>query len=505
MMEKEASPFLIIENATVSHLGKILFQRLDFTMLEGESWAILAASGAERVGFMDTLLGKTTFSEGRIKRQFAEAYQAEKTQKGEINSFRDLIAVVSQRYEFRNKSNVQDFYYQQRFNSSESEEAATVEEYLNSIEAKTSGSWTKEKALQLLRLQDLKDKSLIKLSNGETRRLAIAGALMKNPKLLLMDQPMTGLDVQTRQEFGRTLQHIVDSGIQVVMTTSPGEIPGAMTHVGVLKNGRFAEMSRREEFQVHETEFLVNGLAEVDGQLRHLVRRQRLPTYNQLISLNNVHIQYGERVILDQLNWKVQQGERWVLQGHNGAGKSTLLSLIFGENPQAYANDITLFDRKRGSGESIWDVKRPTGFVSPELTRYFPKGQSCLQIVLSGLFDTIGLFKKPTDEQNRLATEWLAALGLSHVAHLRFNQVSLEQQRFSLLARAMIKSPALLILDEAAQGMDDAQRSLFKETVDEICKHVPITLIYVSHYEEDIPSCVNHRIVLKEGKVAEII
>src|SRR5690606_30434792 len=118
MMEKEASPFLVIENATVSHLGKILFQRLDFTMLEGESWAILAASGAERVGFMDTLLGKTTFSEGRIKRHFAEAYQAEKTQKGEINSFRDLIAVVSQRYEFRNKSNVQEDRKSTRLNSS---------------------------------------------------------------------------------------------------------------------------------------------------------------------------------------------------------------------------------------------------------------------------------------------------------------------------------------------------------------------------------------------------
>lgn len=504
-MEKEASPFLIIENATVKQLGKVVFQQLDFKMLEGQSWAILAGSGTERTALIDTLLGKTTFTEGRIRRPFAEAYQAEKSQKGEINSFRDLIAVVSQKYEFRNKSNVQDFYYQQRFNSSESEEAATVEEYLSQVEMKVPGPWALDKVLVLLQLQNLKNKSLIKLSNGETRRLAIAGALMKNPRLLLMDQPMTGLDIQTRQEFGQILQSIVDSGMQVIMTTSPEEIPEAITHVGVLKNGRLVRSFQRKSFDPDDLEWLGDGLEKVGHKIKDLIQSQSLPIFGQLISLKNVHIQYGEKVILDQLNWEVRQGERWALKGPNGAGKSTLLSLIFGENPQAYANDITLFDRKRGSGESIWDVKRPTGFVSPELSRYFPQGQNCLQVILSGLFDTIGLYRKPTDEQTRRAEEWLDALGLAHISHLRLNQISLEQQRFCLLARAMIKSPALLILDEAAQGMDDAQRRLFKDTVDEICEHSAVTLIYVSHYDEDIPSCVSRRIVLKKGKVADII
>jgi molybdate transport system ATP-binding protein len=505
MMKNDASPFLLIENATVKQLGKVIFQQLDFKMLEGQSWVILSGSGTERTAFLDTLLGKTTFSEGRIRRPFAEAYQVEKSQKGEINSFRDLIAVVSQKYEFRNKSNVQEFYYQQRFNSSESEEAATVEEYLRGVEVKIPGDWNVEDVMELLHLKDLKDKSLIKLSNGETRRLAIAGALMKNPKLLLMDQPMTGLDVQTRQEFGQILQSIVHSGVQVIMTTSPDEIPDAITHVGILENGHMAAFSRREDFSPSKLGHLIDGLGRVDSKIKALVQKQSLPVFDQLISLKNVHIRYGEKVILDQLDWEVRQGERWALKGHNGAGKSTLLSLIFGENPQAYANDITLFDRIRGSGESIWDVKRPTGFVSPELSRYFPKSQSCFQIVLSGLFDTIGLFRKSTDEQAWLAEEWLDALGLAHVAGLRLNQVSLEQQRFCLLARAMIKSPALLILDEAAQGMDESQRRLFKDTIEEICVHSNISLIYVSHYDEDIPSCVLRRMVLEEGKVTEII
>ncbi|HLT08519.1 MAG TPA: ATP-binding cassette domain-containing protein [Cyclobacteriaceae bacterium] len=504
-MKKEEQAFLSIENATVKHLGKVMFQQLSFNMLEGQSWAILAGSGSERTAFLETILGKTTLSEGRIRRCFAEAYQAEQSVKGEINSFRDLIAVVSQQYEFRNKSNVQDFYYQQRFNSSESEEAATVEEYLTQIEVKVPGNWTVEMVLQLLQLGHLRDKSLIKLSNGETRRLAIAGALMKNPKLLLMDQPMTGLDVHTRHAFGGVLQAIVASGIQVVMTTSADEIPEAISHVGLLKGGRLALCQSRQQFDTHGADVSARGQVQVNEKIQALVQTQSRATYSRLIKLTNIRIQYGEKLILDKLNWEVRQGERWALKGHNGAGKSTLLSLIFGENPQAYANDIILFDRKRGSGESIWDVKRPTGFVSAELSRYFPKGQSCHQVVLSGLFDTIGLFKKPNGDQLRLAEEWLDALDLLHVAKLRLHQVTLEQQRFCLLARAMIKSPALLVLDEAAQGMDEGQRVLFKSTVDEICRYAPITLIYVSHYEEDIPSCVTRRMVLKEGKIEELI
>src|SRR5690606_189049 len=185
-MSEVRPPFLILENATVKHLGQVVFQQLDFQMMEGQSCAILAGSGLEKTAFLETIRGKTTLSTGRIRRVFSEAYQREKSQEGEINSFRDLVAVVSQKYEFRNKSNMQDFYYQQRFNSSESEEAATVEEYLRDVEVKINGYWDLEKVLELLHLEHLSDKSLIKLSNGETRRLAVAGALIKNPRLLLM-------------------------------------------------------------------------------------------------------------------------------------------------------------------------------------------------------------------------------------------------------------------------------------------------------------------------------
>ena len=494
--------FLNIENATVKHLEKVIFKGLDFEMRQGQNWAVLARSGREKTAFLDTILGKTVLTEGRISRPFAIDYQTEMSQKGKINSFRDLIAVVSQRYEFRNRFNMQDFYYQQRFNSSDSEEAATVMEYLEAIEVKALGKWDVEKVLDLLHLSDLKEKSLIKLSNGETRRLAIGGALIKNPRLMLMDRPMTGLDVDTRKEFGKILDVITRSGIQVVMTTRPMEIPEAITHVGILDQRRLIKAVEREKFSLSDFEEYSGDRLSFEI-LKELTKKIDIPRYEELIGMKDVHIQYGEKTILDGINWKVKQGERWALKGHNGAGKSTLLSLIFGENPQAYANDIILFDRQRGTGESIWDIKSPTGFVSAEISRYFPKNQTCLQVVLSGIFDTIGLFRKASQEQESIAQEWLKAMGIAHVSRLRLAQVSLEEQRFCLLARAMIKSPALLILDEASQGMDERHRDLFKQAVDIICANSNMSLLYVSHYDEDIPDCVNKRMVLHEGRIVE--
>lgn len=481
---------LSIRNATVRYLEKVIFEDMDFEWKEGQQWGVIGTSGTELTAFLDTILGRTMVTKGEIVRHFAEKYQQEKMESSEVHSFRDLIATVSQQYSFKNKSNLQNFYYQQRFNSMDSEEAATVAAYLQGLQIHHHGNWTIEKVLNLFRLKPLQDKSLIKLSNGETRRLAMASALLKNPKLLLMDQPLTGLDLQTRQSFDRILQEIKDSGVQVILSTNSHEIPETVTHIAVLGGKRIKEVVERKNLSV--TGFFQFQLKGFDEELleRLLSKKQEIG-FKQIIHFENVRIQYGEKVILENINWTVNPKEKWLLKGENGAGKSTLLSLILGENPQAYANNIWLFDKKRGSGESIWDIKKQTGFVAPELSRFFPPNQTCLKVVLSGFFDTMGLFKKVNREQEERALDWLKLFKLEHTANKLLRQVSLEEQRFILLARALIKVPPLLVLDEASQGMDEYQRMLFKKTIDQICGLIPITLIYVSHYQEDVPECVD--------------
>lgn len=493
---------LSFQNATVKSLDKFVFVDLDFEWKKGQHWAILGQSGTEQTAFLDALMGKLMLTKGILDKPFAKTYQDEKTTKGEINSFRDLIASVSQEYQFKNKSNLRNFYYQQRFNSMESEDTATVGDYLDGIEGILPGPWNKEKAMILLRLTELRDKSLIKLSNGETRRLTIASALMRNPKLLFLDQPMTGLDIGTRRDFGFILREIIASGIHLIMTTNPNEIPECITHVAILKNKKIDR--RTENSKDLEALNDLNASLDFDWEpLKDLLVENPEASFQSIVDLKAVTVTYGDKTILDKVDWIILPGERWVLKGNNGAGKSTLLSLLQGENPQAYANDIWLFGRKRGSGESIWEIKKNVGFVAPELSRYFPRNQTCLKVVLSGLFDTMGLFKKADLKQESLAGKWLKLFKLENSAQVLFHQISAENQRFVLLARAMIKVPALLILDEASQGLDKQQSLLFRNTIDQICVHSSISMIFVSHYEEAIPNAFTNILHLKNGSVIE--
>ena len=479
-----------IQQATILFKAQQAFQNLNFQWEKGQNWAIIGDSGWELTAFIETLRGNTVLSDGHIDRPFSKSYVEKKTAAGEVNSFRDLIAYVSQKYVFKNRSHIQNFYFQQRFNSSESEETASVREYLLEVIPKVEGPWNLENVAKLLRLVALLDKSLLKLSNGETRRLAIALGLMQQPRIYLLGQPMTGLDVKSREEFGEILKAISNECVQVLLTTSGNEIPEGITHIAKVSKTGIVNTWSRSEFHLENIEPLQSP--SWDWQfLDSLLPKDRNKLDAEVIKLKDVTIKYGEKVILDRLNWEVKAGERWLLKGNNGAGKSTLLSLLIGENPQAYSQDFWLFGRKRGTGESIWDVKRPTGFVAPELSRYFPANQTCRKVILSGLFDTMGLFKKVSPEQEELANRWIKLFNLEPLQQTVIQRLSLKHQRWTLLARALIKQHKLLILDEASQGMDEIQRQLFKETVTQVCERSGITLIYVSHYAEDVPEVVD--------------
>ncbi|GAA0878647.1 ATP-binding cassette domain-containing protein [Algoriphagus jejuensis] len=476
-----------IQSAKILHGGTQFFENLIFCWEKGQHWAIVGNSGKELTAFLETLRGHTVVRSGEILRPFAQEYSLQKKSDGQVHSYRDLIAYVSQRYELKNRSNQQNFYFQQRFNSSEAEKTETVSEYLSKAQTSHDGSWTVEKVSQILTLDHLLDRSLLKLSNGETRRLVLALGLMRQPLIYLMDQPLTGLDAKTREEFGEILQEMIHAGIHVVITTSPDEIPEGITHIAHLNASGITQTWTREYFPHRQMAPLK---LDWDWELLEKLIPCSTPSGEMPIALEDVCISYGEKQILKNLSWKIRSGERWLLKGPNGSGKSTLISLLIGENPQAYSQKIFLFGRKRGTGESIWDVKRPIGFVAPELPRFFPANQTCHKVILSGYFDTMGLFKKVSPDQESVAGQWLKLFELEAVKNIPIQRLTLAQQRWTLLARALIKQPKVLILDEAAQGLDDLQRNLFRETVQKICESSSITLIYVSHYAEDIPNAV---------------
>jgi len=328
-----------------------------------------------------------------------------------------------------------------------------------------------EELTALFSMEPLLDKPLVTLSSGELRKYQLTRALLGGPEILVVDNPYIGLDPRTRGLLTELLTALSGSMTLVLVLSRPAEIPPFITHVIPVEDGKAGEKEPREAY--------------LDRVLPPAV-----------IRLRNVTIRFGERVILNSLNWTVREGEHWALTGANGSGKSTLLSLINADNPQAYAHDIELFGRPRGTGETIWDIKRRIGFVSPELHRAFRQDATALNIVTSGHFDTEGLFRKPSEEQREIARRWMEEFGIGDLADRPFLRLSSGEQRLCLVARAFVKDPPLYILDEPLQGLDEPQRRRVKTLLDRYCGAPGKTLVMVTHYPEEYPGCIDHSLTL---------
>lgn len=328
-----------------------------------------------------------------------------------------------------------------------------------------------EELTALFSMEPLLDKPLVTLSSGELRKYQLTRALLGGPEILVVDNPYIGLDPRTRGLLTELLTALSGSMTLVLVLSRPAEIPPFITHVIPVEDGKAGEKEPREAY--------------LDRVLPPAV-----------IRLRNVTIRFGERVILNSLNWTVREGEHWALTGANGSGKSTLLSLINADNPQAYAHDIELFGRPRGTGETIWDIKRRIGFVSPELHRAFRQDATALNIVTSGHFDTEGLFRKPSEEQREIARHWMEEFGIGDLADRPFLRLSSGEQRLCLVARAFVKDPPLYILDEPLQGLDEPQRRRVKILLDHYCGAPGKTLVMVTHYPEEYPGCIDHSLTL---------
>jgi molybdate transport system ATP-binding protein len=399
------------------------------------------------------------------------------------------VGFISQEHNFKNLSNTSDFYYQQRFNASDSDQSLKVSDLLTK-----DNNW-----IDLLHLRELLHRPILQLSNGENKRLQLAQKLQAKPSVLVLDNPFLGLDVSGRAVLENILSVLKDQGVQIILITGPASLPSFITHVAALEKGRLIFYGPRQQFFDEHASHLHHTVA-IDQDLMRSLKPSDATNFDYAVRMIDVHIQYGEKIVLDKLNWEIRRGECWSLSGPNGAGKSTLLSLITGDNPQAYANEIYLFDRKRGTGESIWDIKRNIGYVSPELHLFFDQGATCSEILASGFFDTIGLFRLLNDEQKSAVKTWLQILNLGDCENKALRSMSRGQQRLALLGRALIKAPPMLVLDEPCQGLDEDQTSDFIALVNSICIGFGTTLIYVSHYLQDVPSVVSRYLKLRDGK-----
>ena len=384
------------------------------------------------------------------------------------------------------------YYLQLRWNQHDIDhETPTVGELLQRAYLLTGEDTAERRELQqhlysLFHMDEFLDKYIITLSSGELRKFQLTKTLFSNPQLLIMDNPFIGLDAETRDQLRDLLKLLAeerDMEIMLVMSKTD-DIPDYVTDIKYF--------SEPEEIPAHvlpkEKREAILSLPYTDDDY----------DCQHVIDMKKVTIRYGERTILKDLDWTVKNGERWALSGQNGSGKSTLLSLVCADNPQSYACDITLFDRPRGSGESIWDIKKHIGYVSPEMHRSYKRNLPAIRIVASGLMDSIGLYAVPNAQDYDKCRWWLDMFGIGHLADKPFLQLSSGEQRLVLLARAFVKDPQLLILDEPLHGLDLWNRRLTKDIIETFCQRRGKTMIMVTHYQEELPNVITNSLYLKK-------
>lgn len=391
------------------------------------------------------------------------------------------------------------YYLQLRWNQHDiDEETPTVGQLLERTFNLTGPDTAERRRLQqdiyrLFSLEPLLDKYIILLSSGELRKYQLAKTLLANPKTLILDNPFIGLDAETRSLLKELLLLLAtERGITVYLVLAKSDdIPSFVnTIIAIDEKGQPTELTMNE--------YLSCQPATPDHVLSSEKRSAiiGLPAHNDdyqaqtVIEMHNVSIRYDERTILHDLDWTVKNGERWALSGQNGSGKSTLLSLVCADNPQSYACDITLFGFRRGSGESIWDIKRHIGYVSPEMHRSYQRALPAINVVVSGLKDTVGLYVRPNQQEKELCLWWMRIFGIEQLADRLFTSLSSGEQRLVLLARAFVKDPELLILDEPLHGLDLPNRQMVRDIINAFCERSNKTLIMVTHYEEELPECI---------------
>ncbi len=453
---------------------------------QGEQIALVGANGSGKSIIASVIAGSIPLKGEGVKYNFGEGRSTRISENIVHLAFRDSYGTANGGY-----------YQQQRWNSFDRDGQPIVADKLPHCVDRE----LRRVIFELFDIDKMLSKEMILLSSGELRKYQLTKALLRNPKLLILEDPFIGLDAATRETLRQLLRRLVEeSQLQVILTLSKcDEIPPFITDVIAIEDGECCpKVSLDSFFSELKPKSSHPLLEEVEQRVEALPYKESTHESDEVINLNCVTIRYGEQTILKDLTWQIKRGERWALSGENGAGKSTLLSLIFADIPQGYSCDIRRFGRKQGAGESIWDVKRDIGYVSPEMHRAYCEPLPSIEIVASGLHDTVGLYKRMREEEREICLFWMDIFGIRELEKRDFMTLSSGEQRLVLLARAFVKDPELLILDEPLHGLDPANRRLVLSIVEAFCRRREKSLIFVSHYTEELPRSITDSLHLKK-------
>jgi molybdate transport system ATP-binding protein len=471
-----------LQKAVIKRNGTLLIDEFDLKVHRGESWWICGANGTGKTTLLDVVKGQQRLAGGEMI--LPDNVSVEK--------FFSSVAIIRRDFSLNYLFNRSAGFYQQRYFSQGVEETPIVIDFISAetgVPKEKIRSGAGEFGFDMLL-----DKRIVSLSTGEGRRIILLILWLIDRKIICIDDPYAGLDPEGKQMVSHALQTLLKKKVTMLVTGIEIQPPGFIDHVLYINNQR-AEFSGDAHFfkyHVNESTLLADRI-----RIKKYVHDEYDHSFRIAAEMKNITIKYDHKIIQKDFSWRINRGDKWMLTGPNGSGKSTLMSLIYGDNPMAYAFELVVFDRVRGSGETIWDIKRPIGYFSSELQQFFPRSLTLLEAVLTGYSNHLAIRSDLTQNHYQQAEELIEAARITAFKMTPLYRLSFSQCRLALVCRALVKLPPVVILDEPCQGLDRQATETVNHLVDTVCGSELNTLIYVTHQPEHVPEIINLHLNLK--------
>lgn len=504
-----------LKNCRVENARSVLIPELSWHLGDGEAWLVIGANNSGKSDFLDALAGNLRFVPAD---DCDPAVKIPPASDVELVSLENAAKIIQEERESDESDYVEGgvdigrtarFFILQALHPHLKKGAALPPEI-----SREASRLENHPAVRLCGIESVLDRGLRFLSTGEIRRTMLARALVSGKKLLILSNPFDGLDAQSRKIlldfFNGIVKH--QSPAVILGTDRWHDIPDAITNVLEFTERKISFCGNRADYERLLSERKNIQAAADDSRSRDfetavresavLAQSAENPAKKILVEMRDVRVGWDDKFVLDGLNWTLVAGEHWLVRGPNGSGKTTFLELITGDNMQVFSNDVRIFGSRRGSGESVWDIKKRLGIVSYRLHVEYRMlgGTSLRDVIISGFRDSIGLYGLPTDTEISAAKKWLALGGFSGRGAETFGSLSYGEQRAILILRSAVKSPEILILDEPCHGLDENHREKILWLISTICERGGTTVLHVTHDPSEVLDCERHILELRPGE-----
>lgn len=504
--------FISINECRIESARGTLLENVSWKMRSGEAWLVVGANGSGKTNFLNALAGESArFVPNKDGALFSNVFE----NSTEIISLEKAAALIEEE-----RANDESEYVEGGVDHGRTARVFLCEGILGKkIRRRKNGEFEiPEEAVRLENFPEVKlcgienilDRGLKYLSTGEIRRTYLCRALLGKKRLLILSDPFAGLDAQSRKIlldfFDGIATHQLKNSSEVfpriiLSMERFNEIPESINCVLEFSENAISFCGSRREYeeifsqrQKENSDFREKNKIEFKQTVKNLVAENYSDEKNSaekiLVEMRGVNVGWGKHRVLRDLSWTLRRGEHWLIRGPNGSGKTTFLELITGDNMQVFSNDVKIFGARRGSGETIWDIKKRLGIVSYRLhVEYRMVGQNLLGVIVSGFHDSIGLYEAASDVEIAAAKKWLALGGFSGRENEQFSNLSYGEQRAILILRASVKSPEILILDEPCHGLDENFRQKILDLLETIAESGTTTLLHVTHDPSEALAC----------------